>query len=94
MVSLLQSISGVECHLPEGTFFAFPDISSYGSNSIEISNYLLNNYKVATVPGNAFGPSGEGFLRLVFKSDVKAIHSGILQMKNGLEFFEKKFSKV
>ena len=94
MVSLLQSISGVECHLPEGTFFAFPDISSYGSNSIEISNYLLNHYKVATVPGNAFGPSGEGFLRLVFKSDVKAIHSGILQMKNGLEFFQKKFSKV
>ena len=94
MVSLLQSISGVECHLPEGTFFAFPDISSYGSSSIEISNYLLNHCKVATVPGNAFGPSGEGFLRLVFKSDVKAIHSGILQMKNGLEFFQKKFSKV
>ena len=94
MVSLLQSISGVECHLPEGTFFAFPDISSYGSNSIEISNYLLNHYKVATVPGNAFGPSGEGFLRLVFKSNVKAIHSGILQMKNGLESFQKKFSKV
>ena len=94
MVSLLQSISGVECHLPEGTFFAFPDISSYGSSSIEISNYLLNHSKVATVPGNAFGPSGEGFLRLVFKSDVKAIHSGILQMKNGLEFFQKKFSKV
>ena len=46
------------------------------------------------MPGNAFGPSGEGFLRLVFKSDVKAIYSGILQMKNGLEFFQKKFSKV
>ena len=66
MVSLLQSISGVECHLPEGTFFAFPDISSYGSNSIEISNYLLNHYKVATVPGNAFGPSGEGFFKTCF----------------------------
>ena len=62
--------------------------------TIMISNYLLNHCKVATVPGNAFGPSGEGFLRLVFKSDVKAIHSGILQMKKGLEFFQKKFSKV
>ena len=76
MVQLLRSISGVDCHLPDGTFFVFPDVSSYGSNSSEISNYLLDYHNVATVPGNAFGPSGEGFLRLVFKSDINSIKSG------------------
>ena len=90
MVKLLRSISGVDCHLPDGTFFVFPDVSSYGSNSIEISNYLLDYYNVATVPGIAFGQSGEGFLRLVFKSDINSIKSGITQMRNGLNDFNKK----
>ena len=94
MVQLLRSIPGVDCHLPDGTFFVFPDVSSYGSNSSEISNYLLDYHNVATVPGNAFGPSGEGFLRLVFKSDINSIKSGITQMKNGLNDFNKKINKV
>ena len=94
MVQLLRSISGVDCHLPDGTFFVFPDVSSYGYNSSEISNFLLDYHNVATVPGNAFGPSGEGFLRLVFKSDINSIKSGITQMKNGLNDFNKKINKV
>jgi len=94
MVNLLNSIPGVDCHFPESAFFVFPDISSYGSNSLEISDYLLDYYNVATVPGSAFGPSGEGFLRLVFKSDVNSIKSGIMQMKNGLNDFNKEINKV
>ena len=46
MVNLLNSIPGVDCHFPESAFFVFPDISSYGSNSLEISNYLLDYYNV------------------------------------------------
>ena len=94
MVNLLRSISGVNCHIPEGAFFVFPDVSSFGSNSLEISDYLLDHHNVATVPGSAFGPSGEGFLRLVFKTDINSIKSGIVQMKNGLNDFNNKNNKV
>ena len=61
MISFLKSIDGIDCHYPDGTFFAFPDISSFGFNSNQISNYLLDKANVASVPGVAFGPSGEGF---------------------------------
>ena len=80
--------------LVEGAFFVFPDVSSFGSNSLEISDYLLDHHNVATVPGSAFGPSGEGFLRLVFKTDINSIKSGIVQMKNGLNDFNNKNNKV
>ena len=90
MVSLLKSIEGVECHLPEGTFFAFPNISNFGYGSFEISNYLLEEAGVATVPGLAFGPSGDSFLRLVFKEDKKSIKMGINQMNLALEKLRKK----
>ena len=93
MVKLLQSIPGVECHLPEGTFFTFPDISSFGYSSLKISNYLLDNYKIATVPGSAFGPSGEGFLRLVFKSEINSIRLGIKEMDLAFNEIHNKIKK-
>ena len=57
---------GLPCHLPRGSFYAFPNISSTGLGSKEFAIRLLNEEKVACVPGGAFGPSGEGFLRCCF----------------------------
>lgn len=57
---------GIECHLPGGAFYAFPDISKFGLTSKEFAERLLNEHQVAAVPGTAFGPSGEGFLRCCY----------------------------
>lgn len=57
---------GLKCHLPRGSFYAFPDITSTGLSSKEFAVRLLNEEKVACVPGGAFGPSGEGFVRCCF----------------------------
>jgi aminotransferase len=57
---------GLPCHLPRGSFYAFPDIRSTGLSSKEFAVRLLQEEKVAAVPGGAFGPSGEGFLRMCF----------------------------
>jgi len=57
---------GLSCHLPRGSFYAFPDITSTGLSSKDFAIRLLNEEKVACVPGGAFGPSGEGFLRCCF----------------------------
>lgn len=57
---------GLTCHLPRGSFYAFPCIQSTGLTSKEFAVKLLEQEKVACVPGGAFGASGEGFLRCCF----------------------------
>lgn len=54
---------GLECHRPEGAFYSFPDIRVTGMSSREFAVRLLEEERVACVPGNAFGPSGEGHVR-------------------------------
>jgi aminotransferase len=57
---------GLACHLPGGAFYAFPDIRGSGLSSKEFAMRLLEQENVACVPGGAFGPSGEGFLRCCY----------------------------
>ena len=64
---------GLACHLPRGSFYAFPCIQSTGLNSKEFAVKLLEQEKVACVPGSAFGPSGEGFLRCCFATALDQI---------------------
>ena len=57
---------GLECQLPHGSFYAFPSVRSTGLSSNEFASKLVQQEEVACVPGNAFGASGEGFLRCCF----------------------------
>jgi aminotransferase len=57
---------GLKCHKPEGAFYAFPSIKKTGMSSMDFSKKLLQDKKVAVVPGTAFGPEGEGFVRMSF----------------------------
>ena len=57
---------GLPCHSPRGSFYAFPCIKSTGLSSREFALKLLEQEKVACVPGSAFGPSGEGYVRACF----------------------------
>ena len=64
---------GLPCHLPRGSFYAFPCIRSTGLSSKEFAFRLLQEEKVACVPGGAFGPSGEGYLRCCFATAIDQI---------------------
>ncbi|HEY5040456.1 MAG TPA: aminotransferase class I/II-fold pyridoxal phosphate-dependent enzyme [Verrucomicrobiae bacterium] len=57
---------GLKCHLPRGSFYAFPDISKTGMNEKDFAIGLLQSEKVAIVPGSAFGENGKGFCRACF----------------------------
>lgn len=57
---------GIDCHLPGGAFYVFPDISRFGLSSMDFAMGLLKAEKVAAVPGTAFGECGEGFLRCCY----------------------------
>ena len=68
---------GLSCHLPGGAFYAFPDIRETGLSSKDFATGLLNVENVAAVPGDAFGVSGEGFLRCCYATDVNLIKSAM-----------------
>jgi aminotransferase len=64
---------GLTCHLPRGSFYAFPSIQSTRLNSKDFALGLLQQHQVACVPGSAFGPSGEGYLRCCFATALDQI---------------------
>lgn len=71
---------GLTCHLPRGSFYAFPCIESTGLSSKEFAVQLLAQQNVACVPGTAFGAAGEGFLRCCFAASMEQIEQAVERM--------------
>ncbi len=71
---------GLPCHLPKGAFYMFPHVGGYRLASKEFSLKLLNEENVACVPGSAFGPSGEGYIRCSFATDMEQIKEAMSRM--------------
>ena len=61
--------AGLTCFMPGGAFYVFPDIRSTGMSSRDFATRLLEEEKVAVVPGTAFGKAGEGFVRCCYATD-------------------------
>jgi aminotransferase len=80
---------GLRCHLPRGSFYAFPNITATGLSSKEFAVRLLHEEKVACVPGGAFGPSGEGFLRCCFATSLEQIQVATERMAKFVERVRK-----
>ncbi|WP_187386113.1 aminotransferase class I/II-fold pyridoxal phosphate-dependent enzyme [Paenibacillus tuaregi] len=71
---------GLDCHEPQGAFYAFPSVASTGLSSDEFAQRLLVEAKVAAVPGNVFGLGGEGFLRCSYATSVAQLNEAIHRM--------------
>ena len=71
---------GLRCHLPKGAFYVFPEIRSTGLDSRDFAMRLLEEEKVAVVPGPAFGPSGEGFVRCSYATSLDQIKIAMERM--------------
>ncbi len=76
---------GLPCHLPKGTFYAFPDIRSSGLTDDQFCRRLLEEQKVAVVPGTAFGPSGHGFVRASFATAYERLIEALNRIEKFLE---------
>jgi aspartate aminotransferase len=74
----LNKIPGITCLLAEGAFYLFPNISSFGLSDVEFCNRLLDQEKVAAVPGSAFG--AEGYLRLSYATGDDIIQKGVTRL--------------
>lgn len=75
---------GLECFEPEGAFYAFPSIKSTGLTSEEFCKRLLNSKKVAIVPGDAFGESGEGFVRVSYAYSLAHLNTALQRIEEFL----------
>ena len=76
---------GLECFEPEGAFYVFPSIKSTGMTSSEFCEKLIYSKKVAVVPGNAFGASGEGYVRVSYAYSLKHLQTALDRIKEFLE---------
>ena len=81
---------GLPCFEPKGAFYVFPDIRSTGLTSEEFCERFLVEEKVAVIPGSAFGPGGEGFVRACYAASMKDIAEAVARMDNFLTNLRRK----
>jgi aspartate aminotransferase len=77
IVAGLNAIPGVSCVVPDGAFYAFPNISETGVLASVLAERMLAEAGVASLAGTAFGPCGEGFLRLSYANSVANIAAAL-----------------
>ena len=72
---------GLKCFEPFGAFYIFPNIAKFGMTSEEFAMRFLKEYKVAIVPGTAFGECGEGFLRMSYASSLSNLKTAMERLE-------------
>ena len=77
IVAGLNEIEGVSCVMPRGAFYAFPNVKRLGMRSAALNEALLNEAGVACLAGTAFGPLGEGYLRLSYANSLENIEEAL-----------------
>ena len=73
---------GLQCDVPEGAFYAFPDVTKIHKDSRKVATILLDKAHVATVPGVVFGAQGEGHVRFGYSMSTEAISAGLTALKS------------
>lgn len=84
IVAGLNAIPGITCRTPQGAFYVFPNVNSFGVSSDELAAYLLDQAGVAVLPGTAFGEQGEGYLRLCYANSRQRIQQALGRMEQAL----------
>ena len=80
---------GIDCFVPRGAFYVFPDISGFGMTSEEFCGRLLREKHVAIVPGTAFGECGEGFARISYAYSLCHLEKALKRMEEFINDLQK-----
>jgi aspartate aminotransferase len=84
VINGLNNIPGVKCVWPQGAFYAFPNITGTGMTSQEFAEWALEKVGVALLPGTAFGPGGEGYVRLSYATSIADINEAMERLRDAL----------
>jgi aminotransferase len=83
MMARLDQI-GIPYVRPRGAFYVFPSVKKFGLSSTRFADFLLEKARTAVVPGNAFGPQGEGYVRISYCAPVEEIEKGMDRVRSAL----------
>jgi aspartate/methionine/tyrosine aminotransferase len=84
ILECLEQMPRIHCVRPEGAFYVFPSVREFGRPSEVLAMHLLEDGLIATVPGSAFGPNGEGYLRLAYSNSRENIEEAMERMQQSL----------
>jgi aspartate/methionine/tyrosine aminotransferase len=87
IVDGLNRIPGVSCRKPQGAFYVFPNVKSFGKPVDELANILLEQAGVAVLPGTSFGENGEGYLRLSYANSIENIEKALERLESVFRVF-------
>jgi aspartate/methionine/tyrosine aminotransferase len=85
VVAALNAMPGIECPTPDGSFYVFPDIRGTGMTAQQFADYLIENYLVGVVAGNAFGDRGEGHVRITYAAPDDVLEEGLDRIRRAVE---------
>jgi aspartate/methionine/tyrosine aminotransferase len=88
LVSGLNRIDGIDCLLPQGAFYVFPEVKSLGP-SREFAKQLLEEYGVAALSGTAFGAMGEGHVRFSYANSIENLEKALERIADCAAAFRK-----
>ena len=83
-VKAINDIPGLSCQCPKGAFYIFINAKKLGKSSAELAQYLLDEAKIALVPGDVFGAGGEGYLRMSFANSYENIVEGCARLRDAV----------
>ncbi|MDD1779141.1 MAG: aminotransferase class I/II-fold pyridoxal phosphate-dependent enzyme, partial [Candidatus Helarchaeota archaeon] len=84
LVNGLNKIAGIQCLMPKGAFYTFPNIKGTGMTSYEFSEFLIKQAKVVTIPGSEFGEMGEGYVRASYVVSVENLKAALDRIETAL----------
>jgi len=83
----LNEIDGFRCSLPEGAFYAFPNIEGFGKSSEDFADFLSKEARVIVVPGSAFGSCGEGHIRISYAAAYEQLEEALSRIERAVKKF-------
>ena len=89
IVAGLNAIPGVTCRVPDGAFYAFPNVSQITLDDRELARFLLEEAHVACIGGSGFGAAGEGYLRFSYANSLDRISEALVRITNALPAFPR-----
>lgn len=84
LIAGLNALPGVTCTMPNGAFYAFPNVSQIARDDQRLARYLLEEAGVAVLGGSSFGAAGAGYLRLSYASSIETIEIALERMRAAL----------
>jgi aspartate/methionine/tyrosine aminotransferase len=85
VVAALNTLPGVSCPTPDGSFYVFPDIRGTGLTAQQFTDHLIEKYSVGVVAGTAFGSNGEGHVRITYAVPDDVLEDGLDRIRQAVE---------